>query len=637
MRLLYFLLFIQILTSCTDYAGDKEKKVDDSELVSELYEKSRDLKSPLTDRKKNIQEALRLNTQNDSLEAALLYSKSSIHFSLKEYDSAFYVGKKLKAFATNSAAYLSLGKYDHLLAYYHENIAFNIDSAFFYNNTSKNYFLRIPDSSRALKRILRQAILKNISNDFFGAKETLTEALGYLKTNNNKKDLALVYSELASNNSRLLNHSDAISYYQLAVQTSDNHKDILGYKNNLATTFTKEEYYTTAITLLKTVLEDTLVEKGTTFYARVLDNLAYAQWKNGTSNPTKLFFKALNTRKQKNDKRGLIASNSHLGQYYSKLNPKKAERYLDTLIQISKELKIPKAEQDALKLLMTLQPENVTIRNRYVVLQDSLYQVGLQVKTQFAKMKYDDEQKELAILQLKIEKALETKKLTSQQTQKTLLILFIFFLILGIILAYYGLRQRYKKEKLREVYETEKRISKVIHDELANDIYGIMTHLEHSKSYPKALVLDSLENIYNQTRDISHNNGIINTQHYAEELKKLLSQFRNEDTVIIAKGLNTLAWERVAEEKKITLYRILNELLVNMKKHSGATVASITFNPFKDKLSIAYADNGKGMKLPIEKGIGLYNTETRIKNLNGTISFESETEKGTQINFSFPI
>lgn len=634
MRIIFFVLILQLLGSCTGFHVKEEKG--SKKRVLELYEKAKDDETSLTERKNNINEALRNTTQNDSLKPALLYSKCSIHFSLKEYDSVFYWGNKLRSYSSGSSDYISFGKYEHLLAYYHENITFNMDSAFYYNNSAKNFFLKVPDSSRAVKRILRQAVLQNISNDFFGAKETLTEALEYLDTNKDNNELAQVYAELAANNRKLLNISDAISYYQLAISTSKSQKDIIIYKNNLATTLTENKDFDSAIGLLKSLLNDTLVEKQSSTYARVLDNLSYAQWKNGANSSANVFLKALNLRKRQNDRRGQIASYTHLGEYFSNINPKKAARYLDTVVQISKQLNIPKAEQDALKFLMELQPKNTKIRDRYIFMQDSLYQMGLQVKTQFAKMKYDDEDRQRSILKLETEKKLKNTELVAQRTQKMLLLTLSALLALGAIVAFYLLREQHRKEKLQEVYSTEKRISKRVHDELANDIYGVMTHLEHSKTFPKEDTLDALEDIYNRTRDISHETGAIDTQNFQDELKRLLSQFTNDAITIAVKGLKNIKWTHVADEKKITIYRVLNELLVNMKKHSGASLVSISFENLDSAIKMEYKDNGTGLQPSFKKGAGLQNTETRIKNSNGTFSFDSESGKGLMIRCTFP-
>lgn len=637
MRISYLLLFFIILVSCKKMGTAHDERTSSEKAILHLYDKAKDMAYSPMERKEYLHKALRIHTKNDSLEVVMRYSKCYLHFSLKEYDSLFYEGKKLTESATASTDFLSLGKYYHLMAYYYENVAHHMDSAYYYNNVSKNYYLQVRDSGRALKRLLRQAVLQNISNDFFGAKETLTEALRYPKNSITNKDLGVIYGELAANNNKLSNHKDAISYYKFAIATTNDSVDILAYKNNLASTLINQGRYASAISLLKPLLADTLVEKKTAFYARVLDNLAFAEWKNGKKQQRPKLFEALKIRKEKNDKRGQIASYSHLGKYHSKDYPKQAEKYFDTVIHLSRQLKIPKAEQDALKNLMHLQPNNVKIRNRYVFLQDSLYQVGLKVKTQFAKMKYDDEQKQLSILRLEAEQERKNTDLAREQLQKILLLaLSVILLLIGTFLVFF-LKQRHKKEKLQEVYATEKRISKKVHDELANDIYGIMTLMEHKKPFPKEAALQGLDDIYKRTRNISHATGHIETENFLEELRNLLSQFRSDDMTMAVLGMDQVKWGSMPSETKITLYRVLNELMVNMKKHSGATAVSLRFQQLGNNLNFWYTDNGRGVQLPLNRGEGISNTETRTKNHGGTISFDSAPNKGFKVQCTLPI
>jgi hypothetical protein len=116
-----------------------------------------------------------------------------------------------------------------------------------------------------------------------------------------------------------------------------------------------------------------------------------------------------------------------------------------------------------------------------------------------------------------------------------------------------------------------------------------------------------------------------------------LSYFRNDEITIAVRGFSAIQWNGISEEKKIVVYRILNELLVNMKKHSQASLVSIVFENSKNILNIDYSDNGKGINESFQKGSGLYNTENRIKNSNGTFSFESEPGKGVRFKCSFPL
>ena len=90
--------------------------------------------------------------------------------------------------------------------------------------------------------------------------------------------------------------------------------------------------------------------------------------------------------------------------------------------------------------------------------------------------------------------------------------------------------------------------------------------------------------------------------------------------------LKTVNWRKISDEKKITIYRILQELMTNMKKHSKASHVVIAFIQKPKRIFINYLDNGIGGEL--KKGSGLQNTESRINSIDGKITFESVKDKG---------
>ena len=371
-----------------------------------------------------------------------------------------------------------------------------------------------------------------------------------------------------------------------------------------------------------------------------MHNLSYAKWRNGIPNQITHFFKALEIRKKENDKRGLIASYRDLGEYFLKRNSYGTKKYLDTVIQLSKKLKIPTAETDALKLLMVLEPKNIAFKDRHIFLKDSLYKQELKAKTQFAKMKYDDKLKQEVITNLTLEKEIKTLEVVTQKNQKTVSILLGIITILSGLFFVYYLKQRHKKDKLNEIYITETRISQKVHDELANDVYNVMNRIQNKTEIQQNDVLDQLENIYQRTRDIAYENGIISPDNsaYYLELKDMLNAYQNETVKISTIGINKDFLEPIKTYKKIVIERVLKELMTNMKKHSHASNVIISFKKEKQNILITYVDDGVGFK-KIEhfKNNGLQNAENRIKDINGSFNFDLNREKGIAINISFPV
>lgn len=84
------------------------------------------------------------------------------------------------------------------------------------------------------------------------------------------------------------------------------------------------------------------------------------------------------------------------------------------------------------------------------------------------------------------------------------------------------------------------------------------------------------------------------------------------------------------------MYRVLQELMVNMKKHSQCTIASITFTTSNKQLQINYSDNGIGTDNLINLKNGLQNAENRILSINGTLTFDTALNKGFKVKIQIP-
>lgn len=98
--------------------------------------------------------------------------------------------------------------------------------------------------------------------------------------------------------------------------------------------------------------------------------------------------------------------------------------------------------------------------------------------------------------------------------------------------------------------------------------------------------------------------------------------------------------ERLEIKNELYLYRIIQESLNNILKHSYATEYHIQFIYADQKLKLLISDNGRGFdkdKVFKSKGYGLLNMNERIKNLKGRMEIASGNEKGTLILFELPL
>jgi len=351
---------------------------------------------------------------------------------------------------------------------------------------------------------------------------------------------------------------------------------------------------------------------------------------------------AFKIREQQNDDFGSIASGVHLAKYYQMPNPQKAFNYANAAYQKATVLNSTNDRLTALKLLAHLpSPNSREFSDRYMAIKDSIDEVRQKAKNQFAKIKYDSKTANEENSRLRTQTQLRTLQFERSLWMNIALGAAVVVILTISRLLFLLYRKRHKKEKIMETYHTEQRISKKVHDELANDVFNTIAFTQtqdlsnHSK---KETLLANLDSIYDRARDISRANSPVDTgANFPLQLRQLFAEYQNPEIKIMIRGLDAMPWETMEADKKLTVYRVLQELLVNMKKHSQAKNVVIQFSMEEKKAKITYSDNGVGMQASeILFKNGLQNAENRIHAIGGHIIFESEPGKGLQATITYP-
>ncbi|MCB0208334.1 MAG: hypothetical protein KDJ52_03335 [Anaerolineae bacterium] len=88
----------------------------------------------------------------------------------------------------------------------------------------------------------------------------------------------------------------------------------------------------------------------------------------------------------------------------------------------------------------------------------------------------------------------------------------------------------------------------------------------------------------------------------------------------------------VSEEEKLALIRLVQEALLNIRKHAQATWVSLRVSAKVDAICITIADNGQGCAATIEEGAGLKNMRTRLEAVGGSLIIQhNPAGKGLQL------
>jgi len=408
----------------------------------------------------------------------------------------------------------------------------------------------------------------------------------------------------------------AIDFYTAALENNNASEVKLILYNNLGNVYKELGELDQAWKFYSQAWE--LAEKSTDTLniARVLDNKGTILLKNKQDDALDYFQQALMLRRQKNSKVGLKSSYHSLAKYFSTRDREKAIAYADSMKTLAASLG-PEDRLEALRLQLELGV--LTYGKEFQQLSDSLQRARKLATNKYAYRLYslEEEQRKSRELQLSNEKF---------KNRILLLLLVIIFMAIIAGLVYVIILYRNKRKRIRLVFETESRISKKVHDEVANDLYHLMTKMESGKQELPATV-DELERIYERTRDISRElTDLDYRNNYELLLVELLQGYTSNTVQVITRNLSGIKWDALSKDRKATLYRALQELMTNMKKHSEASLVAVSFEQQGKRVLVHYSDNGRGSKILI-KG-GLLNTENRMDAIGGAISFESEPGKG---------
>lgn len=518
---------------------------------------------------------------------------------------------------------LSVYKFYLHKAKYFENKAV-LDSAFFYYNKS----LTVTDNLNQNELVypkLQMATIQKVQADFYGAETTLTEALAHYK---DSLYLPYLYNLLGIVFVEQKDYDFGIQYYTKAQRVTSDTLLKLVLDNNIGVISLYKKSYPEAVSHFDALLLHPQLKKYPVEYARVLDNAGFARFKSGDIEGYSFLKRAYAIRDSLHDYQGLIASTIHLTEWYQDTNKEKAVVYAREALHRAVTIESPNDRLEALQWL-TLLTDGAVSRNyfiQYHQLSDSLAMVRQTARNAFAKIKYD-----ASVARQESEK----QKRYKEQIVTAGLILLI---VGSSVFVVYAVNSRRKLES--STYTAETRISKRIHDELANDVFHTMTFVQTQNlesEHTKLKLVTDLNAIYTRTRNISKENSEIRTNTYfASDLEDMMQSFSDTGCNVIKNTITDIAWEKLQPQKKIALYRVLQELLVNTRKYSEATLVVISFKQQLGKLYVTYSDNGKGFDSTQKRTSGLYNAENRIKAIKGSFIFENNTNSGCKVQLIIP-
>ena len=217
-------------------------------------------------------------------------------------------------------------------------------------------------------------------------------------------------------------------------------------------------------------------------------------------------------------------------------------------------------------------------------------------------------------------------------------------------------RLRRLSSQIMTAQETERRrISRELHDDLGGALAVLklrMSFIEKSLRPDQAGLrgesrqimehIDQvIDNVARISRDLSP--SILENLGLVPALRRLIENFGKVHKIEVASDLAGLD-APLSKDAQFTLYRILQEALTNIGKHSRAKNASVAVRQENGRLLVTVADDGRGfdagakdMKSAAEKGMGLATMKERAHMLGGTLDISGEAGLGTRVILIIPV
>lgn len=359
------------------------------------------------------------------------------------------------------------------------------------------------------------------------------------------------------------------------------------------------------------------------------------------------------TALQSNDMKVLAIQS--LGDYYFRLkNYTAAQKYVAESIEIGRKNADNLYLMNNYKLMANIldslhqYEKSLFYYQQYDALKDTVRNVEMQKNTEKLEAEYQTAKKEKAIIQKDLE-----------ISRKNNFLVFALLGILGLAFLLLWLRQKQQLqaqklatvEKEQEIAllkalqkgeETErKRLAADLHDGVGGLLTSAklqfdtlkyqLTILQGSADFEKGIEL--LDKAHQELRQVSHHISpeILNQLGLVEALRDYCEGIEKSSHLVI----DFQAFEVSAifsEEKKLHIYRIIQELLQNVLKHAEAKSVILQLMGQEKGLTITVEDDGKGWVDTHEaKGIGWANVQSRLALLGGKATVHAEKGGGTSI------
>jgi two-component system sensor histidine kinase UhpB len=206
----------------------------------------------------------------------------------------------------------------------------------------------------------------------------------------------------------------------------------------------------------------------------------------------------------------------------------------------------------------------------------------------------------------------------------------------------------HKDELAKSVLQAEeaarKKIGEELHDNI-NQLLGVVKlYIQHAlvnKSMREELLIKSsayIEQTIEEIRDLSRTllPPALNEQTLIESLQQLTNDIQEVKDIDIVIQYGEFDESLLPDNKRLIVYRIVQEQLNNVLKHSKADRVVINLKQYTNHVHLTIRDNGCGFDTADQKpGMGLNNIRNRIEVFDGRMEIDTAPGKGCMLEVEF--
>ncbi len=223
----------------------------------------------------------------------------------------------------------------------------------------------------------------------------------------------------------------------------------------------------------------------------------------------------------------------------------------------------------------------------------------------------------------------------------------------GAIFYYYLENQKKKKKELEEfkqkIIEQQESEWKVIagelHDSIGQNLSAINIYLQQelkNSPEPSKKVIDASSLVMETVDEVRR----ISQRLYPKQIERLgltvsieamIERISSASGIKFSCSIDNID-NALTRENEVQYFRVVQELLNNIMKHSGAK--NVIFNVRKSVMFIVTEINDDGIGFeavnPAKLGFGLINIDERLRMIKAVYEFTSEKDKGTKFKITVP-